>query len=253
MPKLFTAYQFQIWFNVVLNVFALAITVAFWRAVYAGRSSVGGLTELQTLNYVMMANIFHDGVYQTNMLRSMGELVRDGGILITLLRPLDYQSATYVQNLVHLGLNMMMKIPLALFAWFAFDLRLPGDPLVWLAFAVTQLLGHAVMFCFDWIVACVVFYTTDAWGLATARVGISTFFSGMLLPLAMMPDGLRALAALLPFSQAVYLPISVLSGLTPLRDLPRVWLLQLAYLAVLLVLSRLAFRRAVRVVIVQGG
>ncbi|WP_374689034.1 ABC transporter permease [Promineifilum sp.] len=253
MPKLFLAYQFQIWFNVVIDFIALAITVAFWQAVFAGRSEVGGLTATQTLNYVMMARIFHDGVYQTNMLRSMGELVRDGGILTTLLRPLDFQGAMYLQNLVHLGLNVMMKAPLAIFAWLVFDLRLPGDPLVWLAFVVTQLLGHAVMFCFDWIVACAVFYTTDAWGLATARAGIATFFSGMLIPLAMMPAWLRTIAAVLPFSQAVYLPISVLSGLTPLSALPRLWLMQLAYLAVLLVLSRLAFSRAVRVVTVQGG
>lgn len=253
MPKLFMAYQFQIWFNVVMNIFTLAITVAFWRAVFVGRSTVGGLTAAQTLNYVMLARIFHDGVYQTNMLRSWGELVRDGGILVTLLRPLDFQGAMYLQNLVHLGLNVMMKLPLALFAWFVFDLRLPNDPVVWLAFAITQLLGHAVMFCFDWIVGCAVFYSTEVWGLAVARAGIATFFSGMLIPLALMPEGLRTLATVLPFSQAVYLPISVLSGLTPLSDVPRLWLMQLAYLAVLIVLSRLVFRRAVRVVTVQGG
>jgi ABC-2 type transport system permease protein len=238
---------------VALNIIALAITVAFWRAVFAERSSVGGLTASQTLNYVMMARIFHDGVYQTNMLRSMGESVRDGGILVTLLRPLDFQGAMYLQNLVHLGLNVMMKFPLALFAWVVYDLRFPGDPLVWLAFAITQLLGHAVMFCFDWIIGCAVFYTTDAWGLAAARSGIATFFSGMLIPLAIMPEWLQTIATVLPFSQAVYLPISVLSGLTPLGELPRIWLLQLAYLAVLLVLSRLVFRRGVRVVTVQGG
>jgi ABC-2 type transport system permease protein len=253
MPKLFMAYQFQIWFNVVIEIIALTITVAFWRAVYAGRETVGGLTAGQTLNYVMMARIFHDGAYQTNMLRSLGEMVREGGILVTLLRPLDFQGAMYLQNLVHLGLNVLMKFPLALFAWVVYDLRLPGDPRVWLAFAITQLLGHAVMFCFDWILACAVFYTTDAWGLATARSGIATFFSGMLIPLAIMPEWLRTIATVLPFSQAVYLPISVLSGLTPLSEVPRIWLMQLVYLAVLIVLSRLVYRRAVRVVTVQGG
>jgi ABC-2 type transport system permease protein len=253
MPKLFLAYQFQIWFNFVMNFIALAITVAFWRAVFAGRSEVGGLTATQTLNYVMMARIFHDGVYQTNMLRSMGELVRDGGILTVLLRPLDFQATKYLENLVHLGLNVMMKTPLALVAWLVYDLRLPGDPLVWLAFVVTQLLGHAVMFCFDWILACAVFYTTEVWGLAVTRSAFATFFSGMLLPLAIMPEWLRTIATILPFSQAVYLPISVLSGLTPVSELPRLWLIQAAYLGSLLVVSRLAFSRAVRVVTVQGG
>ena len=56
-----------------------------------------------------------------------------------------------------------------------------------------------------------------------------------------------------PFSQALYLPVSILAGITPLSAMPRTWLMQLVYLAVLLVASRLVFTRAVRVVTVQGG
>jgi len=47
--------------------------------------------------------------------------------------------------------------------------------------------------------------------------------------------------------------VSILSGITPLGELPRIWLLQLGYLALLLVASRVIFGRAVRVVTVQGG
>lgn len=253
MPKLFLAYQFQIWINVALEIITLVITTAFWHAVFAQQNTVVGLTATQTLNYVLLARIFHDGVYQTNMLRTMGELVAEGGILTTLLRPLDFQAAMYWQNVVHLGLNTMMRLPLALFAALFLGLRFPTTPGLWLAFAVTLLLGHAVMFCFDWILACVVFYTTDAWGLAAARAGFALFFSGALVPLAMMPEPLRSVAAVLPFSQAVYAPISVLSGLTPPSEIPRLWAMQVGYFVVLLLASRLVFSRAVRAITVQGG
>lgn len=253
MPKLFLAYQFQIWFNVVMEIITLIITVAFWRAVFAGQRTVGGLTAAQTLNYVMLARIFHDGAYATSMLREFGGLMREGGIEVVLLRPLDFQLSMYLQKVVLLGLNVMMRFPLAFVAWLLFGLQLPVDPVVWLAAAVSLLLGCTVMFGFDWILACAAFYTTDAWGLATARQGLVLFFSGILLPLAIMPEWLRAIAAVLPFAQAVYLPVSVLSGLTSLSELPRIWLVQLGYMAVLLCLSRLVFRRAVRVVTVQGG
>ena len=253
MPKLFLAYQAQIWVNFALEVVTLFITVAFWRAVFAGQATIGGLTEIEALNYVMLARIFHDGAYATSMLREFGGLIREGGIQVALLRPLDLQSSMFLQKLVHLGLNLMMRFPLALVAWLLFGLQLPADPRVWVAATVTLLLGHAVMFYFDWILACAAFYMTDAWGLATARQAFVLFFSGMLMPLAIMPEWLQTIAAILPFSQAVYLPNAVLSGLTPLVHLPRIWLLQLGYLAVLLVASRLVFRRAVRVVTIQGG
>ena len=158
MPKLFLAYQFQIWFNVAMEIITLVITVAFWRAVFAGRTTVGGLTATQTLNYVMLACIFHDGAYSTSMLREFGELMREGGIQIALLRPLDFQGSMYVQKLALLGLNVMMRFPLALVAWLLFGLQLPAEPVVWAAAAVTLLLGHTVMFGFDWILACTAFY-----------------------------------------------------------------------------------------------
>jgi ABC-2 type transport system permease protein len=68
-----------------------------------------------------------------------------------------------------------------------------------------------------------------------------------------MPDWLRTIATILPFSQAVYLPVSILSGITPIEAMPRIWLMQLVLLIVLLLLSRFAFGRAVRVITVQGG
>jgi ABC-2 type transport system permease protein len=253
MPKLFLAYQFQIWFNVVMDIFTLVITVFFWRAVYGERELIGGLTESQTLNYVILARIFHDGVYQTNLIRSFGEFMREGGIVIRLLWPLDFQGVMYLQNLVHLGLNTMMRLPLAFLAVIFFQLPLPASPVIWTAFVVTMLLGHGVMFCFDWILGSTVLSITDSWGLSTARGAFAVFFSGLLIPLDMMPPLLRMVATLLPFSQAIYLPISVLSSLTPLTELPSIWLVQLGYLIILLILSRFVFKQAIRLVTVQGG
>ena len=67
------------------------------------------------------------------------------------------------------------------------------------------------------------------------------------------PDWLRTIASVLPFSQALYLPVSILAGINPVSAMPRIWLIQLGYLVVFLVASRLVFGRALRVVTVQGG
>jgi ABC-2 type transport system permease protein len=56
-----------------------------------------------------------------------------------------------------------------------------------------------------------------------------------------------------PFAQSFYLPLSLLSGVTPLSQAPRLWLLQTLWLLSLWVLSRIVFKFAVRKVTVQGG
>ena len=81
----------------------------------------------------------------------------------------------------------------------------------------------------------------------------STFFSGSLVPLQMLPDWLRGIANVLPFAQSVAVPVSLLSGITPLSDAPGVWLIQGLWLIGLLVVSRVVFSVSVRKITVQGG
>ena len=121
------------------------------------------------------------------------------------------------------------------------------------AFALTLLLGHAVLFLFDWGFACLAFYTTEVWGLGIVRVGVGMFFSGALVPLDMMPAWLQNIAMALPFAQVIYVPVAIFSEIIPLNEVPGLIFGQLTWLVGLFVLSRLIFSRSVRKVTVQGG
>jgi ABC-2 type transport system permease protein len=132
-------------------------------------------------------------------------------------------------------------------------LRPPTDPVVWAAFGLCLLLGHGVIFMFDWLFSCVAFYTTETWGWQMLRSGFSQFFSGKLIPIAIFPPVLFFIANALPFAQTIYVPASVLSGITPIHDVPRVVAIQVAWLVGLAWASRLLFTIALRKVTVQGG
>lgn len=252
-PKLFLAYSIWVWMDFIVHVIAVAISVAFWTAVYANRTNLSGLDLQQTLNYIILAQLFLPAVNAPSTIFYFGELITQGQIGIELLRPLDFQGATYVTNISQVAMGLVLQIPLAIVAWLLFRYQLPLDPLIWLAFLITLILGNALMFCFDWILSCAAFYSTEVWGLSVLRFAISTFFSGALVPLVMMPGWLQTIAEVLPFSQALYVPVSLISGITPLSAMPRIWLIQLGYLVILLAASRLIFRVAVRKVTVQGG
>ena len=253
VPKMFMAYSIWVWMDIFVSIIAVVIFVAFWRAVFASTATIAGLTLDQTLNYILLAQLFGEAAYVSNVIYDIGAGLREGQIAAALLRPLDYQAAMYVQNVMNLVINLILKFPLALFIWFVYGLDLPSDPLVWLAFVISLALGHAVMFCFDWIIGCVAFYSTEIWGMSVVRYGVAMFLGGSLIPLTMMPDWLRTIASILPFSQAVFLPVSILSGITPVSAMPRIWLMQVVLLIGLLFLSRFIFGRAVRVITVQGG
>ncbi|MCB8923065.1 MAG: hypothetical protein H6662_15875 [Ardenticatenaceae bacterium] len=252
-PKMYLAYSIWVWMQFIVQVIALVIFVAFWTAVYAEQSTIGGLNLQQTLSYIILAQIFLPAIDATSTIYYFGDLMREGRVGVELLRPVDFQAANYVGSVTRIAISLVTQMPLALVAWLLFRFQLPSDPLVWLAFLLTLLLGNAVLFCFDWILACVSFYSTETWGLSVLRFGVATFFSGSLVPLTMMPTWLRSIAAAMPFAQALYMPVSILGGITPLAAVPRIWLTQLVYLLVLGYLSRLVFRVSVRKVTVQGG
>lgn len=251
-PKLFLAYRIWVWMEFIVQIVAMTIFVYFWRAVYQNANTLSGLSLMQTLNYVLLAQILAP-VMATRLIFTMGYGMREGMIGIELLRPVDFQARYYVESLTDVVVALITKLPLLLLGVLIFGVHLPADVLTWAVFAVSLFLGFTVIFFFDWILACLAFYTTEVWGWSYLRYGLGLFFSGALVPLDMMPDWLRSLTLALPFAQSLYVPVSLLSGITPLAGAPRLWLVQILWLVGMAVASRLVFQRAIRAVTVQGG
>lgn len=252
MPKLFLAYAGWVWMELFVQLISITILYFFWQGIYANSPSIGGLSLQQTLNYMILAQIF-GWAFSSSSISYLGRLIGDGSISIELLRPVDFQFAYYVSMLAQMGMDIITKMPLLVIGLIFFNLQLPTDPLVWLAFVVSVLVGHAALFCFDWAFACLAFYTTEIWGLGVLRGGIGAFFNGAMIPLKMLPAWLQGIAFALPFAQGVYVPLAILNGIIPLSDVPRALFTQLMWLVGLAILSRVVFKYAVRKVTVQGG
>jgi len=252
IPKVFMAYQLWFWIGLVLNVISMAILVYFWRAIYNETSTISGLGLGQTLTYILLAFIFMP-LTSNDLIWEFGSNLREGTIIHHLLRPINFQGMNYAQMLGGLVTRLILQVPMAVIAVLLFGLRFPTDLVTWLAFMVSALLGFTVMFFFNWLLACLTFYTTEIWGLGVLIDGMTFFLSGALVPLVMMPEWVRTIVLSIPFAQALAVPVGLLTGITPLTDAPRVWLIQLLWILGLWVASTLFFRVAVRKITVQGG
>lgn len=252
IPKVFMAYQLWFWAGIILGTIGMAILYFFWRAIYANTAAIAGLTINTTLTYILLAQVFRP-LTDVDLIFEFGYNLREGGIVHQLLRPLNFQAMYYVQNLGSLGMQLILQIPIALVATFVFGLKWPTNPTVWGAFFISALLGYTALFFFVYCVACLTFYTTEVWGLGVLFFGMSLFLSGGLVPLAMMPEWLRNIVLAIPFSQALAIPINILTGITTLDEVPGIWLTQALWVGCLWLASNIAFRFAIRKVTVQGG
>lgn len=252
VTKTFLVYNWHAVISILQSLISMVVFVYFWRAIYATTASIAGLSLDTTLSYILLVRIFQP-LSKFNMGGEFSHQLHEGGIVHLLVRPLHLQLAYYVQGLATLVVELGRQLPVVLVALLFFHLHWPTNPAVWGVFIISALLGHSVLFCFDWILGCVAFYTTSAWGLGFAVLALAMFFGGLMVPLNMMPDWLQWIAQNTPFAQAIYVPISFLSGLSPLSEAPRLLLIQLVWLAGMLPLSRLVFAVAIRRITVQGG
>jgi ABC-2 type transport system permease protein len=252
LPKVFMAYQLWFWIGLVLNVIGMTVMVFFWRGVYGQSADIAGLTITQTITYILLVQVFSP-LADMDLIFDFGYNMREGAIIHQLLRPISFQGMYYAQNMGSLLTRLILQLPIALVATLAFGLRWPSDPAAWGAFAVSAVLGYTTLFFFHWCIACLTFYTTEVWGLGVLIFGMSLFLSGGLVPVVMMPEWLRTLVLAIPFAQSVAVPINLLTGITPLADVWRVWGSQLLWLAGMWAVSNLIFRLSVRKVTVQGG
>ncbi len=249
----FMAYRLLFWITWIGQVLTITLLAAFWQAVYTHRSTLAGLHQQQTISYIILAQILAP-VSSWSLTMRLGSFIRDGSIATELVRPFDLQLRFYAESLAScLSSIIQMAIPIGILASIAFGVRLPVDPRVWIAFSVSFLLGITIAYLIDWLIGCLAFFTTEVWGLGVLRNGIVMFFGGTLIPLVMLPATLRAVAYTLPFAQAVYQPISLLAGLAPISQAPRIILVQIGWVVGLAIAARIAFLWSVRHVTVQGG
>ena len=246
------AYNLWVWADFFVTIGTMVIFVYFWRAVYAGTQTLAGLTLSQTLTYILLARLLAL-IVETRMIFFFGFMIRNGQVATELTRPLDMQLRYLVETFAELVVFLVQRIPIFLIAWLVLGMQLPTDPKLWLAFFISLFLGQLVIFLFDWTFACLAFYVTETWGLSVVRVGAGAFFSGALVPLVMMPAWLQNVAAAMPFAQAMAVPVSFLCGIASWADAPHLWLIQVAWIFGLLLVSRVTFNVAVGKVTVQGG
>ena len=190
--------------------------VAFylWKAVFdsSQESLIQGFSMADITLYIIMS-------FVTNLLtRSdssfmIGEEVKDGSIIMRLLRP------------VHFAASYLFSLTLAYLINFFFNI------------------------CFGFSA----FVFKNLWGSNLLKTSIVAFMSGSLIPLAFFPKVISDILSFLPFSSLIYTPVMIIVGKYDASQILQALLLQLFWLIVMVGLSQLIWKRVQSFITIQGG
>ncbi|MEV0974065.1 ABC transporter permease [Microtetraspora glauca] len=233
--------------NTVFGVLRAYVLIALWQA----RPALGGydVTDAVTFCFLTQAYIGPMQVFGGGL--EITQRIRTGDIALDLVRPAPLLLWSLSEDLGRAGfLFFVRSVPPTIAGALLFGIGFPGEATVWAAFAVSFALGVVISFGWRYIVALATCWLRDDRGLAVMSLVLTTFFSGLMLPLVIFPGWLGTFARALPWSAMVQVPADIYLGKA---DIPGALGFQVMWAAVLLGLGALLTRAARRKVVVDGG
>jgi ABC-2 type transport system permease protein len=224
-----------------------------WIALYAGHDAHAGVTLAQAVTY-QLVNVIVVRLFSTWVLWSSNHRIRTGYIVFEITRPM-YYGHILLFEFVGQSVTKLLTTSLPIFGVVCLLFRptLPSSAAVWVSFGLSLGLGFLTAFYVDYILALIGFWTTELGGLFWAKESIIMILGGTYLPLWIYPPVLRRILTFLPFQGISYTPVAIFVGQIDLGQVPRAFVVQIVWLAILAVGSRRLYAAAMKNLAVQGG
>lgn len=240
--------------NMVGMIFYVVAMFYLWQTIFLGSpNALGGFTWPEMKAYLLVAFILNTLLmwYQEWV---MGADIREGVVATDLARPIDFQASRFARAIGPVPFEFSAALLVAAVVAFMFGgIALPGDPAHVALFLISAALATLIRFGLVYCVSMTAFWTTGTDGVMLARTAVQNIFSGALIPLVFFPDWLRAIAAVLPFQGMISTPALTYLGKLDGPTTALMLAIQAGWAVGLIVLGRLVWRRAVKVVTINGG
>lgn len=246
------AYRLSTVSSIIGSFFWVAILYYLWRAAFAGSAAIGGFTWPEMRTYILLAYGINALIGFASASRMM-YAIRTGDIVIDLIRPLNYLR---VQLALTTGAAVIEAVASALIIALlgvAIGAVPPASPLAFVLFVASLLIGFVTKFLLVFTISLLCFWTISSTGLNWAQGAVISLLSGTLVPIALLPGWLQAVANVLPMRGIVATPVGIYLGQYTGWTLAGVLTLQAAWLIVLWLAADRAWPRAFRAVEIQGG
>ncbi len=249
------AYRFGFFTSFLGEVVKICVMLAVWMAVYRQRSTIAGFDYPMMVTYLLVSQTVNNVYgFKNDAERLISKRILDGSIVFDLLRPVGFVNARLAENAGQTVLQAVFSgLTLLCFKLFLPELSGPASLVYCLLFAVSMCAGFFIMFSVSAISGLLAFWLMNNWGLRSAKAAIVNFFSGALVPIAMMPGWMQGVMEALPFKNIVYVPTMIYMGQYDIRETFVRIGMQIFWAAVMWLLAKALYGLAIRRVSINGG
>lgn len=252
------SYRVNFFMFVFGNLMRTFVIYYIWKAVFlsSSNSSLNGFSLNDMIIYIFMSSLTA-GTIATGTDHDIGLEVKDGSIAINLIKPISYKIrmlfmsfGAFVYQFIFVLLPVW--IGLLLVRYFTVG-ELPPSIGTILLYLLSLLMAFFVNYLMNFSFGLLAFYVTNMWGVSHLKEAVLLFFSGQLIPIAFFPIVLQKVMQFFPFSSLNYIPVMIylkkVTGTALLQSLGT----QILWIALLYLLSKWLWNRAINKLVILGG
>jgi ABC-2 type transport system permease protein len=180
-------------------------------------------------------------------------MVRTGTVAYEMVRPLDVYWVWYSRTVAARAAPTLLQVAPVFAAGALLGMQAPpslASALAWVAGTLGALLLTSALWT---LMSISLLWTVSGEGVSRLVPTLGYCFSGMLIPIPLLPDAVQPLVKALPFWTIMDAPFRLYLGHIPAAEAGAVLAHQLLWTAALVLLGQVCLRRAFRRLVVQGG
>jgi ABC-2 type transport system permease protein len=229
------------------------IRMMIFDAFYRASSGPQPMRHEDVITYVWLSQAFFH-VFPLGADADVRAMVRTGTVVYELLRPADLHSLWFARALAQRTAPTFLRaVPLLIVAGLFLGLEAPPSVASFGAWVLT--FGSAVLLAsaFTTLLTITLLWTISGEGISRFAPQVAYVFSGLLVPIPLLPSWIRPFVEALPFRGIVDVPARAWSGNLTVAELPATLAHQLGWTVALVVIGRVFLARSMRRLVAQGG
>jgi ABC-2 type transport system permease protein len=250
-------YRAAAWAGVATQFFWGFLLLMIYQAFYRSSGAEPPMAWEQLVAYTWLQQAF---LAMIALWISDGDLlssITDGQVAYELCRPYDMYTFWFVRLLAtRLSSVALRCLPILLVASLLpgeFRMVLPASLGALVAFLLSMSFSLVLVVVVSMFIYILTFVTMSSFGSRLVLGIAAEFLSGQILPIPLMPQWLQTLLNFFPYRYISDLPFRLYSGHISGAEAAIQIGVQLAWIGGLFLLGKLAFRRVMRRIVIQGG
>jgi ABC-2 type transport system permease protein len=229
------------------------IRAQIFAAFYASSTAPQPMTADQTITYLWLGQAFLL-IVMFSPDAEIASMINSGHVAYEMTRPLDLYWLWFFRCLAGRAAPLLLRfLPIMLIAWIFFSMSAPASLTAAILFLVSITLGLILAAALVTLVTLSMLWTISGQGIAAMAPAFVFIASGIVVPLPLLPMAARRFLDLLPFRGLIDTPLRIYVGEMSASHAAGGILSQLLWIIVVIVVGKLALRRGLSRLVVQGG